>query len=375
MANASTVPERIVVLEFADVLTFTDGNDILLSNDANFVTAAGSILSLQCDADGDWHELFRNPISSAFLLNTGDTGSGTYTLENVTVTDDLVGDGDDGGSGSGSSVATSINEIPNAGVEEWITSTEPYFWNCTQSWQWSHNDSYGVQETTILRTQPYSVKLDSDRSLSMGDKIRVEAGESYVLSYWIYATVAQGQVCNIFPYDTSEVLLTAGDPLGNSVFSYSAPETGWQDVFNPGATTWYHQYYTFDFSDDVKYIRIRIGGAYTAGSFVYIDNIQFTRGTLRPEFHYKPIFDSLDQQIYSSLSHGSVTDNMTTATDGFITLSGTARATIDIKFPVTRLKKGGISDPAEAVKGITYVLSFDKAADEEVFATEEIPHA
>lgn len=72
---------------------------------------------------------------------------------------------------------------------------------------------------------------------------------------------------------------------------------------------------------------------------------------------------------------GNDTNNFTTADDGFVTLSGTARASIDIKFPVTRLKKGGVHDPAETVDGITYVLSFDKTADEEVFATAEIPHA
>lgn len=72
--------------------------------------------------------------------------------------------------------------------------------------------------------------------------------------------------------------------------------------------------------------------------------------------------------------HGDDTNNMTTAIDGFVTLNGTARAAIDIKFPMTRLKKGGISDPAETLVGVTYTFGFDATSDEEVFAKAELPH-
>lgn len=72
--------------------------------------------------------------------------------------------------------------------------------------------------------------------------------------------------------------------------------------------------------------------------------------------------------------HGDDSNNMTTAVDGFVALTGTARASIDLKFNLTRLKKGGVNDPAETVVGITYLLGFDAAADEEVFVTSEIPH-
>lgn len=72
--------------------------------------------------------------------------------------------------------------------------------------------------------------------------------------------------------------------------------------------------------------------------------------------------------------HGADANNMTTAVDGFVTLIGTARAMMDMSFNIVRLKKGGVSDPAESIVGITYALGFDATADEEVFLTTVIPH-
>lgn len=76
----------------------------------------------------------------------------------------------------------------------------------------------------------------------------------------------------------------------------------------------------------------------------------------------------------TQIGDGGVTNYTNIAADGSITLLGTARTTADLPFSLTRLKKGGISDPGEGVVGITYVLLFDKNADEEAFGIIEIPH-
>lgn len=78
--------------------------------------------------------------------------------------------------------------------------------------------------------------------------------------------------------------------------------------------------------------------------------------------------------INDQLIIGDSTDYLQVDTNGTLSLVGTARTEKDMHFAITRLKKGGVSDPNEGTAGITYVLLFDKATDEEVFIVTEIPH-
>lgn len=57
IASGSTIIGRNVTLEFADVLTVTDGNNLKLAG--NFVTTAGDTLTLFCDGT-DWYEQARS---------------------------------------------------------------------------------------------------------------------------------------------------------------------------------------------------------------------------------------------------------------------------------------------------------------------------
>ena len=57
IASGSTIIGRNVTLEFSDVLTVTDGNNLKLAG--NFVTSAGDTLTLFCDGT-DWYEQARS---------------------------------------------------------------------------------------------------------------------------------------------------------------------------------------------------------------------------------------------------------------------------------------------------------------------------
>jgi hypothetical protein len=57
IASGSTIIGRNVTLEFADVLTVTDGNNLKLAG--NFITTAGDTLTLFCDGT-DWYEQARS---------------------------------------------------------------------------------------------------------------------------------------------------------------------------------------------------------------------------------------------------------------------------------------------------------------------------
>ena len=57
IASGSTIIGRNVTLEFANVLTVTDGNNLKLAG--NFVTTAGDTLTLFCDGT-DWYEQARS---------------------------------------------------------------------------------------------------------------------------------------------------------------------------------------------------------------------------------------------------------------------------------------------------------------------------
>ena len=141
VANASTVPERIVVLEFADVLTFTDGNDILLSNDADFVTASGYIIGLKCDANGDWHELFRNPFASVVKVQTANAD--VTTLDSFTLEDEnvyqlsarVIGNEDNGDKAGYEIKATVYRDGGGATLLGTVTSAhtqeDDVAWDCT----------------------------------------------------------------------------------------------------------------------------------------------------------------------------------------------------------------------------------------------------
>jgi len=57
IAAASTKAGRRLVLIFADILTFTDGNNLKLAGD--FVTATGSLIELYCMGGTNWYEISR----------------------------------------------------------------------------------------------------------------------------------------------------------------------------------------------------------------------------------------------------------------------------------------------------------------------------
>jgi len=74
-----------------------------------------------------------------------------------------------------------------------------------------------------------------------------------------------------------------------------------------------------------------------------------------------------------SIRVGDGTNNVSVATDGFITLTGTARASEDMQFVVKKLKPGA-SAPTEAIVGITPVFQFDTTTDDEAHLVFEILH-
>jgi len=55
---ATSIPGRFVTLHFEDILTFTDGNNLILAG--NFVTSAGDTITLSCNEAGKWEEKSRS---------------------------------------------------------------------------------------------------------------------------------------------------------------------------------------------------------------------------------------------------------------------------------------------------------------------------
>lgn len=77
---------------------------------------------------------------------------------------------------------------------------------------------------------------------------------------------------------------------------------------------------------------------------------------------------------FGTLTIGSPTDYIEISAAGFVSLHGAARATMDIHFDPSNLKIPAANFPAAAEKGLTPVFLFDKAADEELRGTFEMPH-
>lgn len=78
---------------------------------------------------------------------------------------------------------------------------------------------------------------------------------------------------------------------------------------------------------------------------------------------------------YDSLTVGGTTNNTSLASDGFVTLNGTARASIDHEFEPSNLKLPAANFPGTATIGISPVFQFNASSDEEVFGAFELEHA
>ncbi len=76
--NISTITTgwagRKITLYFTGALTIVNGAGLSLQNGANFITAAGSVLKLESDIAGGWHEISRSPMGTAALAATGTSG-------------------------------------------------------------------------------------------------------------------------------------------------------------------------------------------------------------------------------------------------------------------------------------------------------------
>ena len=77
----------------------------------------------------------------------------------------------------------------------------------------------------------------------------------------------------------------------------------------------------------------------------------------------------------ANIGDGGVTDYLEVVSDGFVTLKGAARASIDHEFEPSNLKLPASNFPGTATIGLTPVFQFNAASDEEVFGAFEIEHA
>lgn len=78
--------------------------------------------------------------------------------------------------------------------------------------------------------------------------------------------------------------------------------------------------------------------------------------------------------INSQIIGGDDTNNLTVGTDGFLVLTGTARAAIDHEFEPSNLKLPASDFPGTATLGLTPVFQFNALSDEEVFGAFELEH-
>jgi len=78
--------------------------------------------------------------------------------------------------------------------------------------------------------------------------------------------------------------------------------------------------------------------------------------------------------LFGPIDIGDDTNDTVFAADGFVTMTGTARSVMAIKFGVQNLKIPAANNPGETAIGVTPVLQFDAAADEQVYASLEVPY-